>query len=178
MKKIFKKLILCLSVLFFITSVTPVFNAYAADNTSSSTKKSTAKKKVKKTVKKNKNTRALKKANTKKNIKKAISRAEQKKKSSKKVATLNKSAVKKKVVSAKKPPLNVKPPFNKESPKSVSDAFLTNPLLETTPELVKQRNYYNDAKTAIKKGDEQKALYIKRNFLKVILLQYGLTIII
>lgn len=60
MKKIFKKLILCLSVLFFITSVTPVFNAYAADNTSSSTKKSTAKKKVKKTVKKNKNTRALK----------------------------------------------------------------------------------------------------------------------
>ena len=65
MKKIFRKLILCLSVLFFITSVTPVFNAYAADNTTSSTKKSTAKKKDKKSVKK-KNTRALKKANTKK----------------------------------------------------------------------------------------------------------------
>lgn len=165
MKKIFKKLILCLSVLFFITSVTPVFNAYAADNTTSSTKKSTAKKKVKKTVKKNKNTRALKKANTKKNIKKAIAKAESKG-NTKKKGSLKKPATKKKVVSAKKPPLNVKPPFNKETPKSVSDALLTNPLLETTPELVKQRNYFNDAKTAIKKGDEQRALYIKRNFLK------------
>lgn len=165
MKKIFKKLILCLSVLFFITSVTPVFNAYAADNTTSSTKKSTAKKKVKKTVKKNKNTRALKKANTKKNIKKAIAKAEAKG-NTKKKGSLKKPATKKKVVSAKKPPLNVKPPFNKETPKSVSDALLTNPLLETTPELVKQRNYFNDAKTAIKKGDEQRALYIKRNFLK------------
>lgn len=165
MKKIFKKLILCLSVLFFITSVTPVFNAYAADNTTSSTKKSTAKKKVKKTVKKNKNTRALKKANTKKNIKKAIAKAEAKG-NTKKKGSLKKPATKKKVASAKKPPLNVKPPFNKETPKSVSDALLTNPLLETTPELVKQRNYFNDAKTAIKKGDEQRALYIKRNFLK------------
>ena len=164
MKIFFRKLILCLSVLFFITSVTPVFNAYAADNTTSSTKKSTAKKKVVKAAKK-KNARALKKANTRKNIKKAISKAQIKSNLKKKTA-VKKSVANKSVASVKKPPLNVKPPFNKETPKSVSDSMLKNPLLETTPKLVMQRNYFVDAKTAIKKGDEQKALYIKRNYLK------------
>ncbi|MGN0901834.1 MAG: hypothetical protein ACI4M9_00990, partial [Succinivibrio sp.] len=40
-----------------------------------------------------------------------------------------------------------------------------NPLLPLTDKLKKQRRYFQDAKTAVKKGDAKTALYIKNNFL-------------
>ena len=53
-----------------------------------------------------------------------------------------------------------------QKPAPVAVYTAENPLLKTDSHLISQRRYFMDARKAIRQGDINQALYIKRNFLK------------